>query len=207
MESRARRLFSERCHRNYLCVYRRKRASRHAASSVAVGAGGYRHYIYFDGFYFQNLCPAFGCYGADGNYLCGVFLKPEISGLPGGMVAIAVGTLLGWSLGTMTGNRNWTYALAMLVFAGSPLWEALSDPAFLNYFSVIFPMGIFNVVGSLQNIESAEAGATATAPFHRSWPMGLAPWWRHSSAASFLRLSILVIPVGNGSARGLAIRH
>jgi AGZA family xanthine/uracil permease-like MFS transporter len=27
----------------------------------------------------------------------------------------------------------------------------------LNYFSVIFPMGIFNVVGSLQNIESAEA--------------------------------------------------
>jgi AGZA family xanthine/uracil permease-like MFS transporter len=30
-------------------------------------------------------------------------------------------------------------------------------PAFLNYFSVIFPMGIFNVVGSLQNIESAEA--------------------------------------------------
>jgi AGZA family xanthine/uracil permease-like MFS transporter len=30
-------------------------------------------------------------------------------------------------------------------------------PAFLNYFSVILPMGIFNVVGSLQNIESAEA--------------------------------------------------
>jgi len=27
----------------------------------------------------------------------------------------------------------------------------------LNYFSVILPMGIFNVVGSLQNIESAEA--------------------------------------------------
>src|SRR5262245_49025366 len=79
MESRARRLFSERCHRNYLCVYRRKRASRHAASSVTVGAGGHRHYIYFDGFYFQNLCPAFGCYGADGNYLCGVFFTPEIS--------------------------------------------------------------------------------------------------------------------------------
>jgi AGZA family xanthine/uracil permease-like MFS transporter len=37
------------------------------------------------------------------------------------------------------------------------LWQALTDPAFLNYFSVIFPMGIFNVVGSLQNIESAEA--------------------------------------------------
>jgi len=58
----------------------------------------------------------------------------------------------------MTGKTwNLTYALAMPVFAGGPLWEALSHPAFLNYFSVIFPMGIFNVVGSLQNIESAEA--------------------------------------------------
>ena len=39
----------------------------------------HRYYIYFDGFYFQNLCTAFGCYGADGNYLCGLFLAPEIS--------------------------------------------------------------------------------------------------------------------------------
>ena len=78
-------------------------------------------------------------------------------GLPGGMIAIAVGTLLGWLLGTMTGKGNLIYAWAMPVFAGGPLWEALSHPGFLSYFSVIFPMGIFNVVGSLQNIESAEA--------------------------------------------------
>ncbi len=77
-------------------------------------------------------------------------------GLPGGMVAIAVGTLLGWLLGTMT-ERAWnsTYGLAIPVFTGGPLWEALTHPGFLNYFSL--PMGIFNVVGSLQNIESAEA--------------------------------------------------
>src|SRR4029077_8879327 len=76
-------------------------------------------------------------------------------GLPGGMIAIAVGTLLGWLLGTMTGKTwNLTYAVAMPVFAGGSLWEALSHPAFLSYFSVIFPMAIFNVVGSLQNIES-----------------------------------------------------
>ena len=43
------------------------------------------------------------------------------------------------------------------MFTGGSLWEALNHPAFLGYFSVIFPMGIFNVVGSLQNIESAEA--------------------------------------------------
>jgi AGZA family xanthine/uracil permease-like MFS transporter len=79
-------------------------------------------------------------------------------GLPGGMLAIAIGTALGWVFGAV--NRGgWTshFSLAMPRFAGESLWQALMDPAFLNYFSVIFPMGIFNVVGSLQNIESAEA--------------------------------------------------
>src|SRR3972149_185660 len=74
------------------------------------------------------------------------------------MVAIAIGTILGWLLGTMDGKAlHPNYALSPPVFAGGSLWEALTQPAFLNYFSVIFPMGIFNVVGSLQNIESAEA--------------------------------------------------
>jgi AGZA family xanthine/uracil permease-like MFS transporter len=79
-------------------------------------------------------------------------------GLPGGLVAITIGTILGWLLGTMSGkSSNVGFALALPAFAGGSLWEALFDPAFLNYFSVILPMGIFNVVGSLQNIESAEA--------------------------------------------------
>jgi AGZA family xanthine/uracil permease-like MFS transporter len=79
-------------------------------------------------------------------------------GLPGGLVAIAIGTALGWLLGTMNGKAlSVNYALALPAFTGGSLWEALTHPAFLNYFSVIFPMGIFNVVGSLQNIESAEA--------------------------------------------------
>ena len=79
-------------------------------------------------------------------------------GLPGGMVAVAIGTLLGWALGTMHGQTiSMKASLALPSFAGGSLWEALNQPAFLNYFSVIFPMGIFNVVGSLQNIESADA--------------------------------------------------
>src|SRR5215510_13769456 len=79
-------------------------------------------------------------------------------GLPGGMVAIAIGTILGWLLGTMSG-KSWSgnFLLALPAFTGDSLWEALRNPSFLNYFSVIFPMGIFNVVGSLQNIDSAEA--------------------------------------------------
>lgn len=79
-------------------------------------------------------------------------------GLPGGMVAIAIGTLLGWLLGRVNGaGASPNVALALPKFSGGALWEALMKPAFLNYFSVILPMGIFNVVGSLQNIESAEA--------------------------------------------------
>lgn len=79
-------------------------------------------------------------------------------GLPGGMVAIALGTALGWLFGSMNGTP-WrsNLALALPQFAGGSLWEALTNTVFLNYFSVILPMGIFNIVGSLQNIESAEA--------------------------------------------------
>ncbi len=79
-------------------------------------------------------------------------------GFPGGMVAVAIGTLLGWTLGAMNRQTvSMSASLTLPAFSGGSLWEALSQPAFLNYFSVIFPMGIFNVVGSLQNIESAEA--------------------------------------------------
>jgi AGZA family xanthine/uracil permease-like MFS transporter len=79
-------------------------------------------------------------------------------GLPGGLAAILVGTALAWGLGAMSG-KSWgaSFALSPPVFTGGSLWEALWNPEFLKYLSVIFPMGIFNVVGSLQNIESAEA--------------------------------------------------
>jgi AGZA family xanthine/uracil permease-like MFS transporter len=87
-------------------------------------------------------------------------------GLPGGMVAIVIGTFLGWALGTMDGKAlSADYALALPEFTGGSLWEALTHPAFLNYFSVILPMGIFNVVGSLQNIESAEAAGDSFQTF------------------------------------------
>ncbi|MBM4263327.1 MAG: NCS2 family permease [Deltaproteobacteria bacterium] len=79
-------------------------------------------------------------------------------GLPGGMVAIGLGTILGWGLGLMNRDAlHFNVSLALPQYAGGSLWEALTHPSFLSYFSVIFPMGIFNVVGSLQNIESAEA--------------------------------------------------
>jgi len=84
-------------------------------------------------------------------------------GLPGGFVAVLIGVAVGW----------------LLRLAGYPFFEPLADPyrfdvhlptpvvsdmlAFLTngegwkYFSVILPMALFNVIGSLQNLESAEA--------------------------------------------------
>jgi AGZA family xanthine/uracil permease-like MFS transporter len=43
-------------------------------------------------------------------------------------------------------------------FAGPDLWQVLGQPSeWLGFLSVIVPMGLFNVIGSLQNVESAEA--------------------------------------------------
>ena len=84
-------------------------------------------------------------------------------GLPGGFIAVALGVAMGW----------------ILRWSGYPYFQPLQEPyhfavhipkttfsdmlAFLwngqgwKYLSVIFPMALFNVVGSLQNLESAEA--------------------------------------------------
>lgn len=100
-------------------------------------------------------------------------------GLPGGFVAILAGTLTAWLLTGLSqlspeatwiadGNapRAWSDVKASASqigwhapqFAGADIWEVLSQPkSWLGFLSVIVPMGLFNVVGSLQNIESAEA--------------------------------------------------
>lgn len=77
-------------------------------------------------------------------------------GLPGGMVAVGLGTLLAWITG-----------IAPVGPAPGPATIHLPIPVLgdlvasarhlVPYLSVIVPMGLFNIVGSLQNIESAEA--------------------------------------------------
>ncbi|MBW3541294.1 MAG: NCS2 family permease, partial [Planctomycetes bacterium] len=93
-------------------------------------------------------------------------------GLPGGFVAVVMGTICAWTLPhifaeSIAGpvmdpdaiNAAWQdRGVYLPQFAGPELAEALSAPeSWLGYLSVIVPMGLFNVVGSLQNIESAEA--------------------------------------------------
>jgi len=94
-------------------------------------------------------------------------------GMPGGMVAVGLGTLCAWVLPAvlpesfagpaMSGAavvEAWNNrGLHLPTFAGNEIWDVLSgDPQqWVGFLSVIVPMGLFNVVGSLQNIESAEA--------------------------------------------------
>jgi AGZA family xanthine/uracil permease-like MFS transporter len=91
--------------------------------------------------------------------LLGYFGQVRFRGrIPSGLVAVALGTALAWTTGIAPAGPRpaWAgFALplpAVDVFLGSLRLEHV-----VAYFSVIVPMGLFNVVGSLQNIESAEA--------------------------------------------------
>jgi adenine/guanine/hypoxanthine permease len=79
-------------------------------------------------------------------------------GLPGGLVAVAVGTILAWVTGIAPGaTPPMPASLHLPVPVLGDLLAGLQGRHLLAYFSVILPMGLFNVVGSLQNIESADA--------------------------------------------------
>jgi AGZA family xanthine/uracil permease-like MFS transporter len=78
--------------------------------------------------------------------------------IPGGTVAVALGTLLCWMTGIApVGARPAAAALHLPVPVVGDLLAAIGGGYLLPYLSVIIAMGLFNVLGSLQNIESAEA--------------------------------------------------
>ena len=76
-------------------------------------------------------------------------------------MAVLVGSVLAWSSGLIdTDPQRWSLATAQIGWrwpqlALGSLWAARGE--LLPWLGVIVPMGLFNVLGSLQNIESAEA--------------------------------------------------
>ncbi len=110
--------------------------------------------------------------------LVGLFSRASLPlGLPSGFVAVLVGTGIAWLMVPLQGVSSlptWmTFgaasagavqdSLAHIKFS-PPIWcwpmiqEAFEKiEHWLPLLSVVIPMGLFNVVGSLQNIESAEA--------------------------------------------------
>ncbi|HOA75103.1 MAG TPA: NCS2 family permease, partial [Phycisphaerae bacterium] len=91
-------------------------------------------------------------------------------GLPGGFVAVLLGTALAWLLSVLNVPTDVPMSAASVrdawadkgtylpIWSGPVVWEFLTDPAhradIIGMLSVIIPMGLFNVIGSLQNIES-----------------------------------------------------
>lgn len=79
-------------------------------------------------------------------------------GLPGGLVAVAIGVALAWIQGVApVGDTPPGPALHLPMPVVGDLIQALTGPWGLTYLSVIVPMGLFNLIGSLQNLESAAA--------------------------------------------------
>jgi AGZA family xanthine/uracil permease-like MFS transporter len=85
-------------------------------------------------------------------------------GLPGGFLAVVAGTALAWTL-KYFGLVSFNVSTDPILWGFNPphpvpqdLIALLTTPTGWKYMAVIFPMGLFNVIGSLQNLESAEAG-------------------------------------------------
>jgi AGZA family xanthine/uracil permease-like MFS transporter len=79
-------------------------------------------------------------------------------GIPGGLVAVGVGTALAWATGMVEGRwPSHPPQFRPPILAIQEMLAPLHGRDWLTYLSVIIPMGLFNLIGSLQNIESAEA--------------------------------------------------
>jgi len=84
-------------------------------------------------------------------------------GIPGGLLALLVGTFLYWMVfpdpaATEVPRLGSYLTLSLPRPAVGGLWEVIRSDQLVRHLSIIIPMGLLNVVGSLQNIESAEAG-------------------------------------------------
>ena len=78
--------------------------------------------------------------------------------IPGGVVAVGLGTVLSWITGIApAGGHPSAGSLHLPAPVIGDLLAAVGGGHLLPYLSVIIAMGLFNVLGSLQNIESAEA--------------------------------------------------
>lgn len=84
-------------------------------------------------------------------------------GLPGGFIAVALGVAMGWIL-RWSGypyfqplQESYQFSIHLPITTFPDMLVFLLNGQGWKYLSVIFPMALFNVVGSLQNLESAEA--------------------------------------------------
>ncbi len=82
-------------------------------------------------------------------------------GIPGGLLAVVLGVALAWGTGLVSWDSSRFLAALQPIGVYLPgfwlgeLWHGRA--ALVQYLSIILPMGLFTLIGSLQNLESAEA--------------------------------------------------
>lgn len=83
-------------------------------------------------------------------------------GLPTGFIAVVLGTLAAWLLRGFHfapipawPTSHLTFYFPVPIF--DVIFSLLGDPRVWNYAAVFIPMAVLNVIGSIQNLESAEA--------------------------------------------------
>lgn len=118
--------------------------------------------------------------------------------IPGGLVAVALGALLSWlmELAPVGAMPNNDLGLQLPVSVLGDLLEALMSKHSLSFLSVIIPMGLFNVIGSLQNIESASLLSACGLIHSYQWTAGdtalsLTPAWEWAVAYALMALIFL----------------
>ena len=102
--------------------------------------------------------------------LIGYFARVRFpGGIPSGLAAVIVGTILAWTIPYAVGPKMMSpHAVvdaAKMVQFHAPIWcrNEIVDvmrgnpKLFWAFLGVVVPMGLINAIGSLQNIESAEA--------------------------------------------------
>jgi AGZA family xanthine/uracil permease-like MFS transporter len=84
--------------------------------------------------------------------------------LPGGFLAVIIGVSVAWILRSLgwisftTPQDAYTFGFHAPHFMPGDALSLMTSPLGWKYMAIIVPMGLFNVIGSLQNLESAEAG-------------------------------------------------
>ena len=85
-------------------------------------------------------------------------LRPK-GGIPAALVILAVGTALAWATGLAPGAPVSAGAVGIHppLFVGGDLLRGLRGGLFLPYLPIVVPMGLLNLLASMQCIESAAA--------------------------------------------------
>ena len=84
-------------------------------------------------------------------------------GIPGGFVAVLLGTTLAWATHLVRFDHvAYSQAVSLVGFKWpalqvSPIIASFRAGYLIEFLPVIIPMGLFNVIGSLQNLDSAAA--------------------------------------------------